>query len=119
MHLSRATVRLSVRLSVCPMSGIQLLQVCCVARAAGDIDRLLHGAQQAAARANVGNATLSAYVGGSTQVCCSCENYTRTLVKIGEKRMTVVYEAEYFRRRSFYSVGANVWCCLCLRRCAA
>ena len=45
------------------MSGLQLLQVCCVARAAGDIDRLLHGAQQAAARANA----LSAYVGGSTQ----------------------------------------------------
>ena len=66
MHLSRATVRLSVRLSVCPMSGLQLLQVSCVARAAGDIDRLLHGAQQAAARANAGNATLLACVGGWT-----------------------------------------------------
>jgi len=35
------------------------------ARPAGDIDRLLHGAQQRGMRrANAGSATLSAYVGG-------------------------------------------------------
>jgi len=53
MHLS------GVRWSVCQQQQGLLLW----ARPAGDIDRLLHGAQQRGVRrANAGSATLSAYV---------------------------------------------------------
>jgi len=61
MHLSgvRPSVCQSVRLSNGPQQQGLLLW----ARPAGDIDRLLHGAQQRGVRrANAGSATLSAYV---------------------------------------------------------
>ena len=57
--------RQSVRLSVCLSVSVQATaaKFAIVARPAGDIDRLLHGAQQRGVRrANAGSATLSAYV---------------------------------------------------------
>ena len=64
MHLCIcwAPVRPSVRLSVCLSTG-HSSKVCYCGTTAGDIDRLLHGAQQRGVRrANAGSATLSAYV---------------------------------------------------------
>ena len=59
-HLSG--VHLSVRLSV--PARLTAANVAAVARPAGDIDCLLHGAQQlrGVRRSNAGSATLSAYV---------------------------------------------------------
>jgi len=71
MHLSG--VRLSVRLSV--PAWATAAKFAAVARKAGDIDRLLHGAQlqRGVRRANAGSATLLAYVVAATQTCKSIQ----------------------------------------------
>jgi len=63
--MKRYGVRPFVRSSVCSIRPLQQSAAGLLlwARPAADIDRLLHGAQQAARRANAGSATLSAYVG--------------------------------------------------------
>ena len=70
VHLSACDICLSARLSVCPTLDPQQ-QTCCrfaaVGWLAGDIDRLLHGAQERGGRR--ANATLSAYAGSLTQTC--------------------------------------------------
>ena len=68
-----ASVRQSVRLSV--PAWATAAKFAAVARKAGDIDRLLHGAQlqRGVRRANAGSATLLAYVVAATQTCKSIQ----------------------------------------------